>query len=310
MASASVDLNHYFQQGYRLVPLSRTVLVDHDTPVSAYRKLAGGAWSYLLESVQGGEQWGRYSIIGLETRTRYIVRGHELTIERADAAPETTTVDDPLAEIDRIHAALKVAPVDGLPRMTGGLVGYFGYEIIRYIEARLDLPEKADPIGAPDIVLMHSTELVVFDNLSGRLHLIVHVDPADPNALDKGEARLDELALKLRQPLTPPVSDGSGQTLTPEDFQSHFAKDDYFAAVERAKQYVYDGDIFQVVPSRRVSAPFSADSFDLYRALRTTNPSPYLIYFDFDDFQVVASSPEILFRVEDEMVTVRPIAGT
>ncbi|HEC00044.1 MAG TPA: anthranilate synthase component I [Thiotrichales bacterium] len=297
------------EEGYNRIPLMREVLADLDTPLSTYLKLAAGPYSYLFESVQGGEKWGRYSIIGLPARTLLRVRGQKIEVLEDGAVAERATAEDPLAWIEAFQGRYRVPEVAGLPRFTGGLVGYFGYDSIRYIEPRLAGVEKPDPLGNPDILLMVSDEVVVFDNLSGKLHVIVHADPAAPGAWDRAQARLDELVARLRGPL-PEREARPTAAVAEEDFVSGFTREGFEAAVEKSKEYIVEGDIMQVVLSQRLSIPFRAQPLDLYRALRTLNPSPYMFYLDLDDFHIVGSSPEILTRLEDGKVTVRPIAGT
>ncbi|GAB6040842.1 anthranilate synthase component I [Endothiovibrio diazotrophicus] len=300
-------------QGHNRIPVMREVLADLDTPLSTYLKLAAGPRSFLLESVQGGEKWGRYSIIGLPCRTQLSVRGHAITVESDSQVVETAEADDPLAWIEAFQARYRVAPVEGLPKFTGGLVGYFGYDTVRYIEPRLAHGPNGcpnpDPLGSPDILLLLSEEVVVFDNLRGRLYLIVHADPAEANALKKAETRLGELQRKLRGP-TPEQPVERSTRVAEEDFVSGFTEEGFKQAVEQSKQYIIDGDIMQVVLSQRLSIPFHSRPLDLYRALRGLNPSPYMYYLDLGGFHIVGSSPEILTRLEDGVVTVRPIAGT
>ncbi|MEK8089809.1 anthranilate synthase component I [Thermithiobacillus plumbiphilus] len=297
-------------QGYNRIPLSREILADLDTPLSAYLKLAHGPYSYLLESVQGGEKWGRYSIIGLPARTLLRVRGQEITLEIAGETVEQHQAIDPLQWIEEYQQRFRVAPVESLPRFSGGLVGYFGYDTVRYIEPRLQGRQKPDPLGTPDILLLLSEEVVVFDNLRGRLHLIVHADPALPRAYENAQARLDQLVAALREPLPAQASLGQAREVGEADFQSSFSREGYENAVNRIKAYIREGDVMQVVPSQRMSIPFAAAPLDLYRALRGLNPSPYMFFFDLDEFHIVGASPEILTRLEDGEVTVRPIAGT
>jgi anthranilate synthase component 1 len=296
----------YTAQGFNRIPLSREVLADLDTPLSTYLKLAKGPYSYLFESVHGGEKWGRYSIIGLPCRSLLRVHGETITLERGGEVVETVEVADPLAWIEQFQGRFKVPDVPGLPRFTGGLVGYFGYDTIAYIEPRLKA-EKPDPLGSPDILLMLSEEVVVFDNLSGRLFIIVHVEPENRQA---GEQRLDEIEQQMRASVDLATHECSARHVTEDEFVSGFTEEGFKAAVNKAKEYIVEGDIMQVVLSQRLSIPFEAPSLDLYRALRSLNPSPYMYYLDLDDFQIVGSSPEILVRLEDEEVTVRPIAGT
>jgi len=293
--------------GYNRIPVMREVLADLDTPLSVYLKLAHLPYSYLFESVEGGEKWGRYSIIGLPARTVLKVRGHAVMIEDAGEVVEQVEVVDPLAFIETYQQRFNVPVMDGLPRFFGGLVGYFGYDTIRYIEPKLDITRKPDTIGAPDILLMLSDEVVVFDNLRGRLQIIVH---ARPDGLDAALQRLDAIEAQLRLPLAQPKSQHRPASVNEADFVSGFTEDGFKHAVHKAKEYIAAGDVMQVVLSQRMSIPFSAPSLDLYRALRGLNPSPYMFYLDLGDMQVVGSSPEILVRLENEEVTVRPIAGT
>ncbi|MGX2041169.1 anthranilate synthase component I [Methylocaldum sp. MU1018] len=300
----------YADQGYNRIPLAREVLADLDTPLSAYLKLADAPYSYLFESVHGGEQWGRYSIIGLPCRTVIRACGPEIMVERDGRIVEANRVDDPLDWIRRYGARFKVPQIEGLPRFTGGLVGYFGYETIHYIEPQLHC-EKPDPIGVPDILLMVSENVLVFDNLSGKLLVLTHADPAEPNAYHQAQDRLETLIQGLRQNRLPA---NRGQSLPKQvdesDFVSGFTQEGFENAVRRVKEYIVEGDVMQVVLSQRLSIPYSASPMDLYRALRCLNPSPYMFNLNLGDFHVVGSSPEILVRVEDETVTVRPIAGT
>ena len=298
---------HLCREGYNRIPLMREVLADLDTPLSIYLKLAHLPHSYLFESVQGGEKWGRYSIIGLPARTVLKVRGYAVTIEEAGEVVEQVEVPDPLAFIEAFQERFRVPDLDGLPRFFGGLVGYFGYDTIRYVEPRLAKTVKPDTIGAPDILLMLSDEVVVFDNLRGRLQIIVH---AQPGGLEVAQQRLDAIEAQLRLPLAAPQTQHRPAKVDEADFVSGFTEDGFKHAVHKAKEYIAAGDVMQVVLSQRMSIPFSAPSLDLYRALRGLNPSPYMFYLDLGDMQVVGSSPEILVRLEGDEVTVRPIAGT
>lgn len=297
------------RQGYNRIPLQTEVLADLETPVSAYLKIAQGPYSYLLESVQGGEKWGRYSIIGLPCPTVVRVSGDLLLIEQEGEEIHRQQTDDPLTAIQSIHRQFNVPQLDTLPRFNGGLVGYFGYDTVRYIEPHLAQNDLPDPVSAPDILLMVSDELLVFDNLSGRLHIVVHTDPELDDAYVAGCERLDQLVEQISS-LSMGHSAPAGRLVRESDFRSSFVQEDFEDAVERCKEYIQSGDIFQVVLSQRLSIPFEAEPITLYRALRTVNPSPYMYFLDLDDFQIVGSSPEILARLEEGEVTVRPIAGT
>lgn len=291
------------------IPVVREVLSDLDTPLSVYLKLADAPHTYLFESVEGGERFGRYSIIGLPVRRVATFRGHTLQIHDRGQLVETREVADPFAEVEALRTAYAVPKLEGLPGFTGGLVGWFGFECIGYIEPRLRTGEKPDELGTPDILLMLSEEVAVFDNLKGRLYLIVHADPREPDAWEQAQARLDALTAKLRQPGSYPAPI-TRDVLDESHFVSGFTHDGFIAAVEQSKEYIRAGDIFQVVLSQRLSVPFNARPVDVYRALRALNPSPYMYFLDVGDVQVVGSSPEILVRLEQGEVTVRPIAGT
>ena len=307
-----MDLNQFnkIRRDYNRIPLVREIFADLDTPLSTYLKLADEPYSYLFESVQGGEKWGRYSIIGLSCSTRIKVFGNlaQLAVDGQVVSEEETT--DPLKFIEDYLNFFNVAEADCLPKFHGGLVGYFGYDTIRYIEPKLAQCPNPDKHGTPDILLMLSDELVVFDNLSSRMYLIVHVDPAEKQAWQDGQHKLDELEKKLAEVPSKRDSKHQAKSVSEQDFTSEFTQQGYQEAVQKARQYIIDGDAMQIVLSQRLSIPYHSAPIDLYRALRSLNPSPYLYYLNLGDHHVVGSSPEILVRLEDEAVTVRPIAGT
>lgn len=300
----------YLSQGYSRVPIVRKVLADLDTPLSTYLKLANAPYSYLFESVQGGEKWGRYSIIGLPSRTIIKVMGNEVEVSTDYKVTSTETVEDPLEWIENYKDKIKVPEIEGMPRFNGGLVGYFGYETIRYIEPKLanvEAENKSDPINTPDILLMLSEEIVIFDTLNGILSIIVH---AGEGEYETAQKRLDYLTDRLHAPLTLYQPAKSSNIINEEDFVSGFTEDGFKAAVEKAREYIEAGDIMQVVLSQRLSVPFKAPPLDLYRSLRSLNPSPYMHFMNLDTFHIIGSSPEILVRLDDGEITVRPIAGT
>ena len=296
-------------QGYNRIPLMLETFADLDTPLSLYLKLANAPNTYLLESVVGGERFGRYSFIGLPARTVLQVFERSVAVLRDGVVVEKFS-GNPLDFIGEYQKRMHVAPVAGLPRFSGGLTGYFGYDTVRYIEPKLAATRKPDPLGTPDILLLQTEELAVVDNLRGKISLIVHADPADKNAYENSQARLRELRLKLRAPIAPPLQHASASTAT----ITNFAKPDFLAAVARAKQYIFDGDMMQVQIGQRIAKPFTDSPLALYRALRSLNPSPYMYYYDFGAFHVVGASPEILVRQErgehGTTVTIRPLAGT
>lgn len=293
-------------KGFNRIPLVLETFADLDTPLSLYLKLANQPFSYLLESVQGGERFGRYSIIGLPAKTRIVAHDNQVQVLENNVVVETVENTNPLDFVKSFQARYKMPPYEGLPRFTGGLAGYFGYETVRYIEKRLAGVQKPDAINVPDVLLMVSEEIAVVDNLSSKLYFIVYANTDHANAYETALTRLNELAKMLRKNATIPQSSPSETSVA----VSEFGEDNFKAAVKKAQQYILDGDIMQVVLSQRMSQKFTAPPLSLYRALRSLNPSPYMFYYDMGDHHVVGASPEILVRLENGTVTARPIAGT
>ena len=301
-------------QGYNRIPLLSEAFADLETPLSLYLKLVGGAkHGFLLESVVGGERFGRYSFIGLPARTLLRASGFRTELV-SDGQVVESHEGNPLDFIAAYRQRFKVALRPGLPRFCGGLAGYFGYDAVRYIEPRLAATWKAGGIDTPDILLLQTEELAVIDNLSGRLYLIVYADPAQPESYFRAKRRLGELADKLRYSVTAPaVKRGVHHAVERE-----FAKADFLAAVARAKEYIAAGDMMQVQIGQRLRKRYTESPLALYRALRSLNPSPYMYYYDMGSFQIVGASPEILVRQEQaadgertlQKVTIRPLAGT
>jgi len=304
------------KQGFNRIPLVKEVLADLETPLSLYVKLTqafGQKNTYLLESVLGGERFGRFSFIGLPAKTVLRTVG-------TPAAPTTevllndvvieTNHDNPLDFVDAYFKRFMVAVQPGLPRFCGGLAGYFGYDTVRYIESRLARHSLPDELGVPDIQLMLTEELAVIDNVAGRIYLIVYADPSIAGSFEKGQARLQELFACLSKPVSMPASLPSTKT----ELIRKFKAEDFEKAVLKTKEYILAGDCMQVVIGQRISKPFTDSPLALYRALRSLNPSPYMYFYDFGDLQVVGSSPEILVRQEQreaqKIVTIRPLAGT
>ncbi|PLX77775.1 MAG: anthranilate synthase component I [Azoarcus sp.] len=300
------EFNALAAEGYNRIPVTLETFADLDTPLSIYLKLANESYTYLLESVQGGERFGRYSFIGLSSPTRIEVYGRSALLLTGNRLVERRDYGDPLNFVAEFMNRIKVPPREHLPRFAGGLVGCFGYDTVRYIEPRLSKTEKKDTLGTPDILLLLSEEIAIVDNLTGKLTLVVYAEPEVPGAYKRAQKRLQDLLGRLRAPVQIPVEARAASALA----ESSFGEDAFKDAVRRAKQYIVDGDIMQVVLSQRMSKPFAAHPMALYRAIRSLNPSPYMFYFNLEDFHVVGSSPEILVRLEDENVTVRPIAGT
>jgi anthranilate synthase component 1 len=303
------QFKNFAGQQFNRIPVVREVLADLDTPLSCYQKLADGAYSYLLESVRGGEKWGRYSIIGLPCETVLKISGKNARIEKNGELIEEHNPDDPLNFVEAFQGRYRVPEIKGLPLFNGGLVGYFAYDTIRYIEKSLAKSKLPDPIGTPDILLMVSDDLVVFDNLRGSLFIIVHEDPSTGGSFEKAQQRLDALEAKLATQLLAPVKE-TYAIPKESDFVSGFKEPEHAKAVEKVKEYILDGDVMQVVISQRMEIDYEAPPLSLYRALRYLNPSPYLYFLNLGDFHIVGSSPEILARLENGEVSLRPIAGT
>ena len=301
-------------EGYNRIPVTLETLADLETPLSLYLKLANAPFTFLFESVQGGERFGRYSFIGLPANTRLTIHGHQLTRLHKGEVVESRESADPLADIAAYQASFKVPHQPGLPRFCGGLVGVFGYDTVRYIEPRLAKASHSDPIGTPDILLMLVETLAIVDNLSGKLTLVHYADPAQSNAFASARELLESLQQRLHAPAVAP--EVAPATTQPEAPVSLFGEAAFKAAVLKAKDYITEGDIMQVVLSQRMQKPFHAHPLSLYRTLRALNPSPYMFYVDAGDFHVVGSSPEILVRLETDAqggtpkITLRPIAGT
>lgn len=294
--------------GYNRIPLVQELLADLDTPLSLYLKLANQPFTYLLESVVGGERFGRYSFIGLPCSTYLKAQGKHVTLYQNGEIIEQYD-GNPLTFIEAFHQRFRTPDIPNLPRFTGGLVGYFGYETIYNFEHfahRFQHSNKPDTIGTPDILLMLSQELAVVDNLSGKIYLIVYANPQLPDGYEQARSRLEDLRTLLRQSCAIPLSLGSPAT-EPEHETGEARYKEY---VRKIRQYILDGDCMQVVPSQRMKLKFTDNPLSLYRALRTLNPSPYMFYYDFGDFHIVGSSPEILVRRERNTLIVRPIAGT
>ena len=305
-----ISFDKYVADGYNHIPIYKSLDIDADadTALNLYFKLANNPYSYIFESVEGGEKWGRYSMIGLHAQTVIKVFDYEVRIEQDGKLLESTKVTDPLDWIEQYLQQYKVPKLAVLPDFNGGLVGYFGYEIIRYIEPRLSNINKPDELGVADILLMLSNELVVFDNILNQAFIIIHIDP-NKQSYSSAILRLDEISNQINQPLSP--SKYESQQISEQDFVSSFGEDNYKAAVEKIQQYIIAGDVMQVVPSQRMSTKFSAPAVELYRQLRLLNPSPYMYYLNLADTAIVGSSPEILTRVDkDRRATVRPLAGT
>jgi anthranilate synthase component I len=313
------DFRKLAEQGYTRVPVVLEARADLYTPLAVYLKLADGPYTYLLESVVGGERFGRYSFIGLACAERIEARGGTIRRLLRDARGNDVCLErlenaDPFAYVREWLARQHVAPVPQALRFGGGLVGYFGYETVRHIEPSALKAAKPDPIGTPDMLLLVSDEVAVVDNVMGKLYLVVYADPRDPDAYAAANARLAKLRARLASPLSEemlaPAESEPGKPPAETPLARSFSEGQFLEAVRQSKEYVFAGDCMQVQISQRTSRPFGASPLTLYRALRGLNPSPYMYYFDFADHHVIGASPEILVRLSGSDITLRPIAGT
>jgi len=310
------------KQGYTRVPVVMEARADLYTPLAVYLKLASGPYTYLLESVVGGERFGRYSFIGLACAERIEARGGVVRRLLRDARGTDVCIErigtedapaDPFEYVRGYLARQHVAPVPAALRFGGGLVGYFGYETVRHVEPSALRSEKPDAIGTPDMLLLVSDELAVVDNVLGKLYLVIYADPREPGAWRAARERLGSLRARLALPIPEEFSDAAiekNRTHRPENLQCSVTEEQFLSAVRRSKDYILAGDCMQVQISQRTTRDFDAPPLELYRALRGVNPSPYMYYFDFGDHHVVGASPEIMVRLSGGTVTLRPIAGT
>jgi anthranilate synthase component 1 len=304
------EISALHKQGYTHIPIVREVAADLDTPLSAYLKLANTPCSFLFESVQGGERWGRYSIIGLQCEEYLSVRDNKISVFRQNVLVESVEHADPLQWIDEYRQRFVVPELDDMPRFIGGLVGYFGYDTIRYVEPKLGKCSKRDDMDLADIMLMVCSELLVFDNLKGSIYIVVLAKINETGDVQQAYQRIEQIAEGLTKAVAVPQLNVASQENKELDFVSEFKQEGFKQAVEKARDYIAAGDAMQVVLSQRLSAKFDGHALDIYRHLRRLNPSPYMYYLNMGSFEIVGSSPEILVRQEKRKVTVRPIAGT
>jgi anthranilate synthase component 1 len=311
-----LEFNRLASQGYTRIPVLGEARADLYTPLALYAQLANSPYSYLLESVVGGERFGRYSFIGLACTERIEARGRTVwrllrNARAADVCVERVDDADPYEYARGWLQRHKAAPLPAALRFGGGLVGYFGYETVRHVEPSALRGTKPDPLGTPDMILLVSDELAVVDNVLGKLYLVVYADPQQPDAWRSAQERIRKLRARLAAPLPPHLLfHGNEKEASESPVERTFTEPGFLAAVTRAKDYILAGDVMQVQISQRATREYTAPPLELYRALRGINPSPYMFYFDFGDHHVVGASPEILVRLAGDTVTLRPIAGT
>ena len=302
-------------QGFNKIPVTCEIAADLETPLSIYLKSSQGheAGTFLFESMQGGERWGRYSIIGMPCARRIEIRGNEILCFDNEELESKQQHENPLQWLEEFQAGYTLPELEGLPRFCGGLVGYFGYDTVRHIEPKLGKNHAPDPLATPDMMFLICEELCVFDTVAGTATLMVLADtPADSDpqaAFANAQKRLETLRVNLMHPVVVPM-ERTNRAVTEDDFSSGFSEHAFKQAVQVIKDYIVAGDCMQVVLSQRLSTPFDSQPVNLYRALRRLNPSPYMFYINAGDHQIVGASPEILVRAEEGEVAVRPIAGT
>lgn len=298
----------YAKKG-NLVPVYREIIGDMDTPVSIFQRLMGKYPGYLLESVEGGEHVGRYSFLGINPSIVFKSKGRKVSITKELKTRTWTTDTNPLLELKKIMAEYKPVSIDGLPRFTGGAVGYIGYNVVSFFE---NIPaDKPDELNFPDVYFMVTDTLVVFDHVKHIIKIVANakVDKSPSKVYDESIKKIEKLVRQIKIPSKVSVAEFP-KKLKEMAVKSNFTKKQYADIVNRAKEYIRAGDIIQVVPSQRFSVPVRSRPFDIYRALRSVNPSPYMYYITGDDFHIVGSSPELLVRCENGIVETRPIAGT
>ncbi len=296
-----------------LVPVYKEILADLDTPVSAYLKISGGEYSFLLESVEGGEKWARYCFIGCDPSVVVSTKGRTMTlIENGQSEQKEITSGSPLSAVKEVLSRYQPVPEPGLPRFSGGAVGFVSYDMVRFFE---DLPEQTlDDLDVPDSQFVITDTMLVFDNVSQTIKIVSNafIEGDDLEAIYINTIqKITSLEEKLKAPLAIGANtDAAESSESPLSFGSNIEEEKFKQAVARIKEYILEGDAIQVVLSQRLKFSLKCDPFDIYRSLRTINPSPYMYHLKFGDVQVVGSSPEVLVRLEDNKVEVRPIAGT
>ena len=304
------QFQQYADQGFNIIPVAKDVHLDDVTPLTIYSQISNKSNTFLLESVEGGETWAQYSIVGLDCLDTIKVTGNTIETKTGDQISSFIS-DNPLDEIQELISGLKTPEIKDLPRFYGGYVGFFAYESAKYAEKRIaDLVNKDSKFDEhmPEIFLVKAEKLIVYDNTDQSIQIIFNVDPSKTSYEEALDA-IEKIGSLLNSEDT--IFDDTFKTPSGEmAFNSNFEKDDYIKAVGLVKNYIEEGDVMQVVLAQDFSQDFQNDPFDLYRALRQLNPSPYMYYLDLDECQIVGASPEILVRLEEDKVTLRPIAGT
>ena len=305
------DFIKYIEKGYNLIPLKSTLINDGLDPIDVYQKLSNMPKSYLLESLEGEKDWSRYTIIGLPSEEYIELKNNRIKYFISNKLIEDVETNNPIDWIEEFQKKFNVPSDSNLPKFQGGLVGYFGFDTVKYFEPAIKATMQKDDMDTPDICLIVSKEFLVFDKINNQIHIVIYTQN-DLDSFKESQDKIKKLEIFLRDKIMPEhkTSRQTKEKITNLDINYHFDKNDFISSVDKIKKYIIDGDVMQVVLSQRMSMDFVGESINFYRELRELNPSPYMYYLNMGDYQIVGSSPEILVRLEDDLITVRPIAGT
>ena len=305
------DFIKHIEKGYNLIPLKSTLINDGLDPIDVYQKLSNMPKSYLLESLEGEKDWSRYTIIGLPSEEYIELKNNRIKYFISNKLVEDVETNNPIDWIEEFQKKFNVPSDSNLPKFQGGLVGYFGFDTVKYFEPAIKATMQKDDMDTPDICLIVSKEFLVFDKINNQIHIVIYTQN-DLDSFKESQDKIQKLEIFLRDKIIPEPKTirQPKEKITNLDINYHFDKNDFISSVDKIKKYIIDGDVMQVVLSQRMSMDFVGESINFYRELRELNPSPYMYYLNMGDYQIVGSSPEILVRLEDDLITVRPIAGT
>ena len=305
------DFIKHIEQGYNLIPLKSTLINDGLDPIDVYQKLSNMPKSYLLESLEGKKDWSRYTIIGLPSEEYIELKDNKIKYFISNKLVEDIETNNPIDWIEEFQNKFNVPNDLDLPKFQGGLVGYFGFDTVKYFEPAIKATIQKDEMDTPDICLIVSKEFLIFDKINNKIHIVIYTNN-NLNSFKESQDKIKKLEIFLRDEIIPEdnIRKQANDKINNLDIHYHFNKNDFISSVDKIKQFIINGDVMQVVLSQRMSMDFVGEPINFYRELRELNPSPYMYYLNMGDYQIVGSSPEILVRLEDDLITVRPIAGT
>jgi anthranilate synthase component 1 len=305
------DFIKHIEQGYNLIPLKSTLINDGLDPIDVYQKLSNMPKSYLLESLEGKKDWSRYTIIGLPSEEYIELKDNKIKYFISNKLVEDIETNNPIDWIEEFQNKFNVPNDSDLPKFQGGLVGYFGFDTVKYFEPAIKATIQKDEMDTPDICLIVSKEFLIFDKINNKIHIVIYTNN-NLNSFKESQDKIKKLEIFLRDEIIPEdnIRKQANYKINNLDIHYHFNKNDFISSVDKIKQFIINGDVMQVVLSQRMSMDFVGEPINFYRELRELNPSPYMYYLNMGDYQIVGSSPEILVRLEDDLITVRPIAGT